>query len=82
MGEGRGRGHGARKGLTLLRALFYTLKWRIALCGACLVGKSAAHITQAMLVGRLIAYFDDEHAAGWEGWALASSVVGTGAVYR
>ncbi len=82
MGEGGGRGRGARRGLTLLRAIFSTLKWRIALCGVCLVGKSATHITQAMLLGRLIAYFDDEDAAGWEGWAFAGAVVSIGAVYR
>lgn len=34
------------------------------------------------MLGWLIGYFDDEDAARWEGWAYASAVVLSGALYR
>jgi len=46
MGEDKGHSRGARKGMTLLRALVATFKWRIALAGLLLIGDSAVHITQ------------------------------------
>ena len=49
MGEDKGHSRGRRKGVTLLRALAATFKWRIALMGLLLIVESAIKITQ---VGR------------------------------
>lgn len=46
MGEDDGHNRGRRKGVTLLRALVATFKWRIALAGLLLIGDSAIHIAQ------------------------------------
>lgn len=46
MGEDDGHNRGRRKGITLLRALVATFKWRIALAGLLMIGDSAIHIAQ------------------------------------
>ncbi|CAM9886717.1 unnamed protein product [Scytosiphon promiscuus] len=75
MGKDIDHKRGRRKGTTLLRALGATFKWRMALAGLLLIGDSATHIMQAIALGWLIGYFDDENAAGWEGWTYACCVV-------
>ncbi len=46
MGEDKEHRRGARKGITLLRALVATFKWRIALAGLLMIGDSGVHIAQ------------------------------------
>ncbi|CBN77890.1 multidrug resistance-associated protein-like protein [Ectocarpus siliculosus] len=40
-----------------------------------MIGDSVSHIIQALALGWLIGYFDDEASASWEGWTYASVVV-------
>ncbi|CAM9122756.1 unnamed protein product [Ectocarpus sp. 4 AP-2014] len=76
MGEDSERhGRGRRKGATLLMALVATFKWRLDLSGVLMIGDSVSHIIQALALGWLIGYFDDETSANWEGWTYASVVV-------
>ncbi|CAM9399555.1 unnamed protein product, partial [Ectocarpus sp. 12 AP-2014] len=76
MGEdSKGDGRGRRKGTTLLRALVATFKWRLALTALLMIGDSICRIIQALALGWLIGYFDDETSASWEGWTYASVVV-------
>lgn len=46
MGEDKGHRRGVRKGMTLLRALAATFKWRVALAGLLMICDSGVHITQ------------------------------------
>eukprot|EP00752_Nemacystus_decipiens_P006704 g6027.t1 len=81
MGEDEGHSRGRRKGITLLRALLATFKGRLALAGLLMMGDSAVHIAQAIVLGRLIGYFDDDDSANWEGWTHACAVVLRGVLF-
>ena len=37
---------------------------------------------QAIVLGQLIGYFDDEDSASWEGWTFACAVVIGGVLFR
>ncbi|CAM9346350.1 unnamed protein product, partial [Ectocarpus sp. 8 AP-2014] len=75
MAEDSEHSRGRRKGTTLLRALVATFKWRLALTALLMIGDSICRIIQALALGWLIGYFDDETSASWEGWTYASVVV-------
>lgn len=45
-------------------------------------GNQLPSVPQAIVLGWLIGYFDDENAAGWEGWVYACAVVVSGALFR
>ena len=44
--------------------------------------KFAFHVAQAIVLGRLIGYFDDDDSARWEGWTYACAVVLGGVMFR
>lgn len=46
MGEDDAHNRGRRKGITLLRALVATFKWRLALMALLIIADSAIHIVQ------------------------------------
>lgn len=45
-------------------------------------GKQLPSPLQAIVLGWLIGYFDNEKAASWEGWVYACAVVLSGALFR
>ncbi|CBN77893.1 conserved unknown protein [Ectocarpus siliculosus] len=81
MGGDSEHSRGRRKGTTLLRALVATFKRGLALTALLMIGDSAIHILQALSLGWLIGYFDDDRSESWEGWTYASAVVLGGVLF-
>ncbi|CAN0129703.1 unnamed protein product, partial [Ectocarpus sp. 8 AP-2014] len=81
MGGDSEHSRGRRKGTTLLRALVATFKRGLALTALLMIGDSAIHILQALSLGWLIGYFDDDSSESWEGWTYASAVVLGGVLF-